>query len=461
MGGIHSIRDSIDIAITVSAHSGIPVLFLANPGLAKSTMIGDWAARNGYHLETLIGSRFTQEEILGFQARVEDKNTGETYLELLEPYWYRSVIQHEKKNIPSLLFLDEFSTVQENVQGAMLQLVFDRTIGHGKKLPASTIIISAANYKQNIPFVFNIMAPVLNRFCIVNLLYENSRAFLDEFLQDESTRSDNLITYNDVTVHEKTKLRLREGLKTMWSFIFESFNERVGQNDIDINNQMYNNIYENGTMYVYNFITGRTIYYLYRVTLSFLSKGLSISRHGQIMLNMVFGLAGLGTNSFNEARQKSYLKKLETLWTKLYAEFETGSGGGPALRPPPVKLAVDGKSVSAAVNEWTLYDEASIFPEGPDEALETLIRHVSGVYGTESERIENLIRLVADDSAALFAFNEDMQKIDALILTLEAETAGTALPECAERGTYLQTLRGISAAYAPLREAALKKALSV
>ncbi|MDR2803369.1 MAG: ATP-binding protein [Treponema sp.] len=456
MSNIHSIRDGIDIAITVSAHSGVPVLFLANPGLAKSTIIGNWAERNGYHLETLIGSRFTQEEILGFQARTEDKNTGETYLELLEPYWYRSVIQNEKKNIPSLLFLDELSTVQENVQGAMLQLVFDRTIGHGKKLPASTIIVSAANYKQNIPFVFNIMAPILNRFCIVNLRYESHRAFLGEFLQDESARSDNLITYSDVTIREETRMRLREGLKTMWSFIFESFNESGGQSDIDINNQMYNNIYESDTMYVYNFITGRTIYYLYRVTLSFLSKGLSVSRHGQIMLNMVFGLAGLGTNSFNESRQKSYLKKLETLWIKLYAEFETGSAGESELRLPPVKLAFDGKSVSTAVNEWTLYDEASIFPEGPDEALETLVRHVSGVYGTESGRIENLRRLVMDDRAALFAFTEDMQKIDSLILTLETETTET---ERAKRGAYLQTLRGIRGAYTPLREAALKKTI--
>ncbi|MDR1257417.1 MAG: ATP-binding protein, partial [Spirochaetaceae bacterium] len=68
--GVNSIRDAIELAIHVSADSGVPVLFLANPGLAKSTIVGNWAARNGYHLETLIGSRFTQEEILGFQVRV-------------------------------------------------------------------------------------------------------------------------------------------------------------------------------------------------------------------------------------------------------------------------------------------------------------------------------------------------------------------------------------------------------
>jgi hypothetical protein len=448
--GIHAIRDSIEIAINISAHSGVPVLFLANPGLAKSTIVADWAARNGYHLETLIGSRFTQEEILGFQVRIENKTTGETYLELLEPHWYRSIIQHEKKTRPSLLFLDELSTVQENVQGAMLQLVFDRTIGHGKKLPDSTIVVSAANYKQNIPFVFNIMAPILNRFCIVNLQYESNGAFLDEFLQDEKSRSDDVITYGNVIIGDDTKLRLREGLKAMWNAIFESFDDGNGQSAMDINNQIYNNIYESDTRYVYNFITGRTIYYLYLITLSFLCMGLTVSRHGPLMLNMVFGLTGLGTNTFNGARQKSYLKKLETLWTKLYAELETGG-----KRETYVKLEFDGKSVSAAINEWMLYKDGSIFHDGADRALEALILHVSAAYGRESGQIEELSRKIMDDTASLFAFTEDMQKIDLLVSALETEYANIQ-----GRGIFLERLRAISGAYAVLRKAALQKALN-
>jgi hypothetical protein len=447
--GIHAIRDSIETAINISAHSGVPVLFLANPGLAKSTITAGWAARNGYHLETLIGSRFTQEEILGFQVRIEDKTTGETYLELLEPHWYRSIIQQEKENRPSLLFLDELSTVQENVQGAMLQLVFDRTIGHGKKLPDSTIVVSAANYKQNIPFVFNIMAPILNRFCIVNLQYENNGAFLDEFLQDEKTRSDDVITHSNVIIGDDTKLRLREGLKAMWNAVFEAFDDDGGQSVIDINNQIYNNIYESDTRYVYNFITGRTIYYLYRITLSFLCMGLTVSRHGPLMLNMVFGLTGLGTNTFNGARQKSYLKKLETLWTKLYTEFETGG-----TRKAPVKLEFDGKSVSTAINEWMLYKDGSIFHDGADRSLEALILHVSAAYGTESGQIEELRRKIMENSDSLFAFTEDMQKIDLLASALETEYAGVQ-----GRGVFLERLRSISGAYAPLRKAALQKAL--
>jgi hypothetical protein len=448
--GINIIRDTIELAIVVSAHSGVPVLFLANPGLAKSTIIANWAARNGYHLETLIGSRFTQEEILGFQARAENKVSGKSRLELLEPYWYRSIIRHEKQNTPSLLFLDELSTVQENVQGAMLQLVFERTIGHGKKLPASTIVVSAANYKQNIPFVFNIMAPILNRFCIINLRYESGSAFLDEFLQDESNRSDDVLSYSGVTVTDETKARLREGLKAMWAAIFESFNDGE-QVALDVNNQMYNNIYESDTGYVYNFITGRTIYYLYRITYSFLCKGLSLRCHGPLMLNMVFGLAGLGTNSFDGMRQKAYLKKLETLWTKLYSSLVTEV---PSDKTLPAELDFTGKSVSAAVNEWTLYNDAAIFGDKTGTALEALVDHISAIYSAESAQVEGFGRRVLDDSFAMFSFTGDMRKIDYLIDNLAAADP-SKMPS---RDSSLTSLRGIRDAYLPLFETALKKA---
>ncbi|MDR2445162.1 MAG: ATP-binding protein [Spirochaetaceae bacterium] len=450
--GINIIRDTIELAITISGHSGVPILLLANPGLAKSTIVSNWAARNGYHLETLIGSRFTQEEILGFQARVEDKSSGESRLELLEPYWYRSIIRHEKQNIPSLLFLDELSTVQENVQGAMLQLVFERTIGHGKKLPASTIVVSAANYKQNIPFVFNIMAPILNRFCIVNLRYESNVAFFDEFLQDESSRQDDVLIYRDMAVNGETKARLREGLKAMWAAVFESFNDGE-RTAVDINNQMYNNIYESDTGYVYNFITGRTIYYLYQITHSFLCKGLSVDSYGPLMLNMVFGLVGLGTNLFNEMQQKSYLKKLETLWTKLYASLGTK---GSTDKKPHVKLDFTGKSVSAAINEWTLYNDASIFTDDTDESLEALVRHISGVYGTDGVQVEGLERRVLDDDFAMFAFTGDMQKIDYLVDNLSAADP-SRLPS---RDSFLANLQRILDAYRQLREVAFKKAVN-
>jgi hypothetical protein len=72
MEHINKIRDQIELAIEITRDSQVPVLLIANPGLAKSTVVANWAERNRYHIETLIGSRFSQEEILGFQVRTED-----------------------------------------------------------------------------------------------------------------------------------------------------------------------------------------------------------------------------------------------------------------------------------------------------------------------------------------------------------------------------------------------------
>jgi hypothetical protein len=100
-----------------------------------------------------------------------------------------------------------------------------------------------------------------------------------------------------------------------------------------------------------------------------------------------------------------------------------------------------------------LYKDGSIFHDGADMALPALVSHVSAAYGTESGQIEELSRKIADKPEALFAFTEDMQKIDLLVSVMETEYGGDE-----DRG--MEKLRAISGAYAALRNAALQKALS-
>ncbi|MDR2841809.1 MAG: ATP-binding protein, partial [Spirochaetaceae bacterium] len=441
MSGINKIRDTIETAIEISKDSNVPVLLLSNPGLAKSTIVANWASRRAYHLETLIGSRFTQEEILGFQVRVEDADSQ--HLELLEPYWYRNILEHEKNNIPSVLFLDELSTVQENVQGAMLQLIFDRTIGHNKNLPASTLIIAAANYKQNIPFLFNIMAPVLNRFCIVNLQYENTGAFLEEFLQDENTRTSDIINFKSITIDSETKKMLREGLKTIFKTIATYFEENNSKSALDINNQLYNNIYESDSAFVYNFITGRSVYYLYRITLSFLSKGLSLEDHSRIMITMVFGLVGLGTNSFSEFQQRSYLTNLEKLYLELYSTLQNMISD---IKKNNVETEIDfsGLNICDAVNRWVLYADAA--NSGKENSLNKLLKHIESVYPACNGAAET-IKAKVQNTDAVYSFVSDMQKIDYLTGLLEKKDANSSVLSC---------LTTIQAVYADLKKELLE-----
>jgi hypothetical protein len=466
VGGINKIRDRIEVAIEITRDSKVPILLMANPGLAKSTVVYNWARRNGYHIETLIGSRFSQEEILGFQVRSENRETGEHHLELLEPHWYRNIVEQENRfHVPSVLFLDELSTAQENVQGSLLQLVFERKIGNGRALPESTLVIAAANYKQNIPFQFNIMAPILNRFCIVNLSYENNDSFLDEFLQDEADLDKDPVVFQENEITPWQKNYLRDGLKMLFRTLFRSFEEDHRDMDkdlaytMDINNQVYNAIYDDDSRCVYNFITGRTLWYLYKITLSFLRKGLSSADRGADILNMVYGLIGLGTNTFTEKQSKAYLKSVETLYRRLYDILASQKGSEADAPPGETMAALDfrGKGVADAVNEWVLLHESQAVNDRRDPNLEALSLHIGALYAPSSGDAERIRQKITHNKAELYRFSNDMQRLDYLIGILEEERN---FPEnrkdAQEEDAPLERLRSIRDAHAGLRDEAEK-----
>jgi hypothetical protein len=362
-----------------------------------------------------------------------------------------------------------------------LQLVFERTIGHGKKLPETTLVLAAANYKQNIPWQFNMMAPMLNRFCIVNLCYESNDSFLAEFLQDPSDWGKELPAYKNRELPAEDMDRLRSGLKMMFRTLFSAFEETDGSGEkyyaesrteqgLDINNQVYNNLYEGNTRYVYNFISGRTLSYLFRITVSFLRKDLSFAEQGKAMLNMVYGLIGIGTNTFTEKQQQSYLRNVETLYTKLYAALSAGQED--AAPPAAAPLDFEGREVADAIQEWVLYRESSLWGDAADPNLGALTAYIGKVYGTSIETVETARRRNAGSKADRCRFSNDMQRLDYLIALLEDEASlsmGSA-PEvavseapaieptapsvalAAEQAAPLAALREIRAAYAGVFE---------
>ena len=70
-------RDLMLTGFELSRISGVPMLYLGNPGMGKTTIVSLWAKRNGYHVESLIGSAFDRSEILGYMV----KSYFETYSE--------------------------------------------------------------------------------------------------------------------------------------------------------------------------------------------------------------------------------------------------------------------------------------------------------------------------------------------------------------------------------------------
>ena len=315
---VTKMRDKVITSIEITKRSGVPTLFFSNPGYGKTTTINSYARMSGMHVEELIGSQYSQDEILGFQSR-----TDKSYLEILEPEWYHRIVTYaephyekissgslftlvEESDVDnwnkllqkaindeaeinteietlkarvcdtdenaqtvirthenelervrskinkykallddvewrqpraSILFLDELSTATPNVQGAILNLVFNRKIRGNKELPKDTIILSAANYKANLTGYNEIISPQLNRFCIVNLLpgnknsdprkssYENiGLDLVGEFLQDFQETDIPLPTFRqDFTFNHSTNQHFLEDLRTELANIIHKY----------------------------------------------------------------------------------------------------------------------------------------------------------------------------------------------------------------------------------------------
>ena len=133
------------------------------------------------------------------------------------PTWYQTIINKQKEGIPCILFIDELSVCPSLVQGALYRLIFERTIGNGNTLPDDCVIISAGNFKENLPSYCDITSPSLNRFCVINLCPDNYMDFLDEFSQDEEERIADWPEFNDPfpTMTDAFKKNARAEVKNM------------------------------------------------------------------------------------------------------------------------------------------------------------------------------------------------------------------------------------------------------
>lgn len=287
--------------IEVSRESKVPVLFVSNPGYGKTTLVRKWAEKNNYHVETIIGSSFAKEEVQGYQV-----NNGKNHLDFLEPYWFTRIKNEKSAGRPTILFIDEISTAPSDVQGSLYRLIFDRCIGNGDKLPDDTLIISAANYKSNLPAFFEITAPALNRFCVINLIPKSTEEMFDEFLSPIQEVPE----FIKCTFSQADKACLKEiFLDDMKNLI-----KILAKDAIDFTNQDYNDVYsnpgigaENGK--IMNFLSGRSLSYLYEVVLAI--KTLKLGHKNPFITEAIDGLAGLGTNNFkSQAEHDAYLVRL-------------------------------------------------------------------------------------------------------------------------------------------------------
>lgn len=127
-----------DLAACIDANR--PALLMGAPGTAKTATIEAIAAARGAYLEVVIASAQDPTTILGIPMPTEDRK----YTEPTMPGWARRINAAHDAGQPTILFLDELTTVPPSVAAPLLGIVQSRR-SDGWTLPADTRIVAAAN----------------------------------------------------------------------------------------------------------------------------------------------------------------------------------------------------------------------------------------------------------------------------------------------------------------------------
>lgn len=173
-----SINESIFYALKNSETSKVPVLLIGSAGTGKSTTVEMFAELRGYELLLLRGSTASEQEIMGFMSVHQGEK--EVIATNVLPTWFLKMKEYSAQGKKTLLFLDEITAVNPYVQAALLHLIFERKVNE-EKIPDDTLIVSAGNYSGNLTNEFELLSPVVNRFCVFNITPNESS--LDEFLK--------------------------------------------------------------------------------------------------------------------------------------------------------------------------------------------------------------------------------------------------------------------------------------
>lgn len=309
-----SIEQNVYDVIDLARYSKVPFLLMSNPGYGKTTIINKWAKEHNYHVEVLIGSRFTPEEIMGYQVN----EPGETSLVHKNPKWYDNVMEYEAKGIPTLLFEDEVSTCPDYVQGALLDLNFSRKIGNGSKLPEDCLVMAAANYARNLPSTMGMITPNINRFCVVNLLEgRNTLDIFNEFMKP----SKGAISHELKAFNKKTEEEFNTAAYEAFKDLILKYSDNESPNGyIDLENTDLGDIYQEAEGNLYNILTGRSLSYLVNVIKTMAQMGMTDKR---LCYQVGAGLAGLGTNNFTKAQAERWRENLQTITSRLVVDFNS------------------------------------------------------------------------------------------------------------------------------------------
>lgn len=139
-----------------SARSGhhTPVMLWGPPGVGKSQMVAQTAARYGVPIIDIRLSQMEPTDLRGIPFRVGD------LVEWAVPAMLPDASRHGPQGI---LFLDEITSAAPTVSAAAYQLILDRRLGE-YRVPEGWSIFAAGNRQGDRGVTFAMPAPLANRF---------------------------------------------------------------------------------------------------------------------------------------------------------------------------------------------------------------------------------------------------------------------------------------------------------
>lgn len=263
----NSINAQIFYALEISEESKVPFLFMSAPGMGKSTTVFWYAQQKGYELEVLRGNSTSEDEIMGYDV-VDDKNPDAESARHLIPDWFSHVKENAKQGKKTLLFIDEITTCTDQVQSALLHLIFERKV-HDQPLPEDTLIVSAGNYSQCLGSTFGLIPPLMNRFCIYNIIpnRDDVASFLSRYSKRRRAQVDPKKLLADMTKASRAASMtdsIREKLgEYIEDTVYTTYDHLVQNKELDIKVTDTQNVYSDvkGDDPLRGFVSPRTLCY--------------------------------------------------------------------------------------------------------------------------------------------------------------------------------------------------------
>ena len=131
-----------------------PVMLWGPPGVGKSQIIAQVAARHGVPMIDIRLSQMEPSDLRGIPFRIED------HVEWAIPAMLPDAKRHGPQGI---LFLDEITSAPPSVSAAAYQLILDRRLG-AYEIPPGWAIFAAGNRQGDRGVTYTMPAPLANRF---------------------------------------------------------------------------------------------------------------------------------------------------------------------------------------------------------------------------------------------------------------------------------------------------------